>query len=860
MTQDSRIEVVIEEDLGGFLPAGHAMLLGMAASGAPLDAILRAVAELIEADIPGALASIMLLGPRGRLYPAAAPHVPAAHLRQMADGVPVGPRGGTCGLAVQRLQPVITEDIEVMPDWAPLAPIAHAAGLRACWSVPIVGAAHRALGTFALYYRRRMRPTPIQVQRLGGYAQLVAIAVQHDAARRRAEGVRDADALTGLPAGTMLASAVEELLEGGAAGEWVAVTTIEVGRLGACNRALGYPAGDELVRSAAARLSGLLGDDERLIRAGGSTFSLVHRGAGDEAPDALPLRMLAALDAPFAIAGTSFVAAPRAGIAVHMVGDRTAGTVDDLIGASLDVLERARRDGSATLARAALPQHRDAHRDLVIENDLRRAVEAGELVAHYQPQVRLDTGEVVGVEALVRWEHPVDGLRGPATILPAVDRARLHPELSRHMLRTACRDAARWRSARPEAPLMVAVNLSAVELHDPRLPAAVEEALAASGLPPGLLCLEITERAALTELRRTEQILRALKRLGVQIAMDDFGTGYSALAHARRFPIDHLKVDGSFVAGIDRDPHDVAVVSAIIGLADGLGLDVIAEGVEHEVHRSVLRELGCRVAQGHLWSAAVPADRVDALLGAGLDLGHPLAAIPPGDGADGSWELDPDNVVATVVHEARSPLSVLRLYAELLGAPEADVDRGEIADVLVQQVDVLDGIFSAASDARALDRGALPLHRAPVAMDDLIRGVVREVERTAGITVDLEIRTEVVLADAPRIRQVLVNLLDNAVRFAPAGSTIGVRMEAGTDTVELLVEDDGPGVPPERVGAIFRKYGQASPGPGLGLGLYISRQLARSHGGDLAYERRATGGARFRLTLPVDPAPPTRSA
>lgn len=846
-----RREVVLDEDRGGFLPAGHAMVLGMTAGGAPLDATLRAVAELLEAEIPDCSASIMLLDPAGMLRTGAAPSLPLGYLHLLAEGVPVGANVGSCGAAVHRLRPVVVEDIASAPSWEPYAAAALEHGLRACWSVPIVGEAQQPLGAFAMYYAEPRRPTAVQIQRLGGYAQLVAVAVQQDKGKRALSRTLGTDPVTGLASSSQLPDTIEEARSRCRfdEGEWVAVATVEAGRLRECNQALGYAAGDELVRAAASRVAAIVGNDGRLFRTGGSAFTLVRHGTAEEPPDRLPRRMLAALEAPFVVAGVTFTADPRAGMKVCRTG---ATSVDDLVGGALDALVAARADSTTRLLHDDASHRRGAPARLSNENDLRRALRDGELVVHYQPQFRLDSGAMVGVEALVRWDHPHRGMLAPEDFLPAVERGRLHAELSRLVLHTACRDAAGWRDQAPETPITVAVNLSAPELGDLRLPGMISDALAASGLPSGALCLEITEQTALLEAGQATTTLRDLKALGVKIAMDDFGTGYSALAHARRFPIDYLKIDRSFVRAVDSNPEDAAVVSAIVGLADGLGLDVIVEGVETRRHREVLLGLGCRTGQGYLWSRAVPAARIAALLY------EPVADVldSPARADDPTWRPDTDSVIASVVHEARTPLTVLRLHADLLGEGEAPPSPSETAGIIARQVDALDGIFAAASDARALDSGALALSRRTFELCAFVRTALRDAAPSMSVPLRFDdCRPATVTADPGRILQILTNLLSNATRYSPSGAHITVRLERTPTHAHLIVEDEGPGVAPDRVGYIFRKYGRADTAqPGLGLGLYISRQLARSHGGDLTYAHRHPRGARFQLTLPLHDA------
>jgi EAL domain-containing protein (putative c-di-GMP-specific phosphodiesterase class I) len=243
----------------------------------------------------------------------------------------------------------------------------------------------------------------------------------------------------------------------------------------------------------------------------------------------------------------------------------------------------------------------DAMARLETESALRRALERAELRLHYQPEIDLGTGEASGFEALLRWEHPVRGLLGPSAFMPLAEETGLIVGIGEWVLREACTEARRW----PES-LTLSVNLSARQLAQQDLVATVRRALAETGMDPARLCLEITESAVMESGAATTAQLRALKSLGVHLAIDDFGTGFSSLAHLRRFPVDVLKIDGTFVAGLGREPQDASIVAAVISLAHALDLETVAEGVETDEQLEILKELGCDLAQGYLFARPAP--------------------------------------------------------------------------------------------------------------------------------------------------------------------------------------------------------------------------------------------------------------
>jgi EAL domain-containing protein (putative c-di-GMP-specific phosphodiesterase class I) len=255
-----------------------------------------------------------------------------------------------------------------------------------------------------------------------------------------------------------------------------------------------------------------------------------------------------------------------------------------------------------------------------LEHDLRLALERDEFVLHYQPIFDLASGLPLGAEALVRWEHPRRGTVTPADFVPVAEETGLIVPLGRWVLREACRRAVTWRGEGPDGRgLMVSVNLSARQFIGTDLAAEIAAILAETGLPAGRLELEITESVAMDRAEIGRGALEAIRAVGVRIALDDFGTGYSSLAYLRDLPLDALKIDRAFVERLGSAPGDVPIVSAIVGLAHGLGIEVVAEGIETHAQLDVVRELGCDRGQGFLFSPPLPADVVAGLLGGRRD-------------------------------------------------------------------------------------------------------------------------------------------------------------------------------------------------------------------------------------------------
>jgi EAL domain-containing protein (putative c-di-GMP-specific phosphodiesterase class I) len=268
----------------------------------------------------------------------------------------------------------------------------------------------------------------------------------------------------------------------------------------------------------------------------------------------------------------------------------------------------------------------EAHERLLLEGGLRRALERGEFRLHYEPTVVLETGEVIGFEALIRWEHPERGLIRPAEFVPLAEENGLIVPMGKWVIEEVCRQAREWHKERPMGPpIVVSVNLSARQFKHPLLVQEISEALQRSGLDPSALTLEITETVMMESGEGLIRRLEELKSLGVMLAIDDFGTGYSSLSYLARFPLDYLKVDRSFIAGLDKSERNVVLVSAVINLAKTLGLRVVAEGVETESQLLILRSLDCGLGQGYLFARPRPADAISPSL---LRAGPPNGRAP----------------------------------------------------------------------------------------------------------------------------------------------------------------------------------------------------------------------------------------
>jgi diguanylate cyclase (GGDEF)-like protein/PAS domain S-box-containing protein len=387
----------------------------------------------------------------------------------------------------------------------------------------------------------------------------------------------------------------------------LAVMFLDLDRFKVVNDTLGHSIGDELLKAVAMRLQASLREEDSIARIGGDEFTvlLADLKTIDDAPK-IAQKVLDTIAQPLHIDGTELFLTTSIGIALFPSDGDTA---EALLANADHAMYRAKDAGRNSYQMFTPAMNSRALERLSIENDLRHAVDRGELELYYQPQINIATGRVTGVEALLRWNRPGFGLVGPKDFIPIAEETRLIVPIGEWVLREACRQARAWQNGgRPG--FRMAVNLSPRQFQHSDLPQLIAAALELSGLAPGDLELEITEGLAMQNTSRTIAMLHRLREMGVQIAIDDFGTGHSSLNYLRSFPIDSVKIDQEFVQEIEASAADRAIVSAVIGMARGLRLRVTAEGVETERQLDFLREQGCEEVQGFLFGEPVPATAV----------------------------------------------------------------------------------------------------------------------------------------------------------------------------------------------------------------------------------------------------------
>ena len=429
-----------------------------------------------------------------------------------------------------------------------------------------------------------------------------AVAVRDLRARRQAEHqihfLAHHDPLTGLANRASFGKRLEQEMRVADAGQRkLAVLCLDLDRFKEVNDLFGHAAGDAMLETVARTVSAELGDGQMMARLGGDEFAVLMPCDRPSEAGRLAERILEALRTGSAEDGSPQIATS---IGIALYPDDAAERAS-LLNDADTALYRAKAEGRGTYRFFEARMGAEVRERRALEHDLRHAVARGEMHVVYQPQTRVGSGEVTGFEALLRWKHATRGYVSPAVFIPIAEESDIILQIGEWVLRETCREAAGW-----SRPLSVAVNVSAVQIHSPHFVGLVHEILLQTGLAPGRLEVEVTETALIRDPNRALLTLRQLKALGLRVAMDDFGTGYSSLSNLRSFPFDKIKIDGSFVRAVDSNEQTAAIVRSVLGLGRGLGLPVLAEGVETEAELRFLAAEHCDAAQGYLMGRPGP--------------------------------------------------------------------------------------------------------------------------------------------------------------------------------------------------------------------------------------------------------------
>ncbi|MCX7172694.1 MAG: EAL domain-containing protein [Proteobacteria bacterium] len=438
------------------------------------------------------------------------------------------------------------------------------------------------------------------------YIGVFSDITERKAAEERIEFLAYHDVLTGLPNRRLALDHLElALAYADRSGTKAVVLFLDLDNFKSINDSFGHAVGDALLNTVAKRLRECTRDTDTICRQGGDEFLIVLSNVADaDAITSIAVKILESVEKPIHVEGNELSTSLSIGISVYPDDSRD---IDTLLNLADTAMYSAKESGRNVYRFYTEQMNADAHDHQHIRVGLRRALEQGEFVLHYQPQVDLSSGAVIGAEALIRWNHPEQGLLPPGRFIAVAEDSGLIVQMGDWVLREACRQAVEWREAGlPE--LVVAVNVSAMQFKRGDLEQSVLSALKESGLAPKFLELELTESLLIQDTEKVLEAVRRLKAFGLQLSIDDFGTGYSSLSYLKRFNVDTLKIDRSFVCDMAADPNDAVLVRTIIQMARSLSLKTIAEGIEDELQLSFLRLQYCDVGQGYYFARPMPAD------------------------------------------------------------------------------------------------------------------------------------------------------------------------------------------------------------------------------------------------------------
>ncbi len=511
--------------------------------------------------------------------------------------------------AAREQQPLVCDDIAADGALAPFHAQLVARGCQAVASFPLI-VGERVVAVLTLVSDTPNVFDADELRVLNELAGDLSFALLFFDREKQLSYMAYYDVMTALPNRRLFQDRLTQLLHGGSPA-MLGVVLINLDRFAQLNDAMGRHAGDALLVQIAQRLGACLPDAYSLARIGGDTFALTlgDLTRGEEAADILQQAIFGALDQPFELDGQEVRISTRAGLALYP-GD--GADAETLFKHAEAALKNAKSSGERYLYYAPRMNAALAAR-MALENALLTALEERQFVMYYQPRVDLFTGRIVSAEALIRWNHPERGVVGPVDFIELAEETGLIRPIGAWVIDAVCAQQKAWQDS-GAAIVPVAINLSAVQCVQAELLNTIVGAIAAHGLEQRSIEFELTETAVMNNPDEAARNLRALKDLGVQLSLDDFGTGYSSLAQLKRFPFDFVKIDRSFISGVDSNVEDEAIAAAIIAMAHSLGLKVVAEGVETEAQLSVMRTMRCDEMQGYLFSKPLPADEFEALV------------------------------------------------------------------------------------------------------------------------------------------------------------------------------------------------------------------------------------------------------
>jgi diguanylate cyclase (GGDEF)-like protein len=590
-------------------------IIELIGSGASMATTFHAIARMVEDHSDDGRTAVLLLDEHDVLRAGAAPSIPRV-LFDAVDGLRLDGDAGLLARSVHEGNEHHVADVAGEPGLEVMREVLGRCGLHGYWSVPITYARREhGLGSIVTFYPHQRGPGPFEREAVEAASRLAGIATERDRLEAHIRRLSDHDLLTGLPNRSTITRQLDRLLGRPRPTDRVlAVMYLDVDAFALVNDSHGHSAGDELLARFADRIDDLLPPHATLARFGGDEFVVVvdHRDGVEEARR-IGADVERALRRPFDLNGDEIFLSTSIGVAVP---GPAADGAEALLGNADTAVYQAKRRGRGGFVVFEEGMRVQVVDRLQAESRLRHAIDRHEFTLRYQPKVDLDSGAIIGAEALLRWNHPTDGLVGPDEVIPWAESTGLIVPLGQWVLETAVGQARAWIDRVPDGrKFILAVNVSGRQLASPGFPQTVADVLERYDWPASSLALEITESVMISDTETSLDALCRIKELGVQLAVDDFGTGYSSLSYLHRFPIDIVKVDKGFVADLAHPAGHSPVATAVTAMAAALGLTTAAEGVETPLQLHAVRQLGCQWGQGFLFAPALPPVGFTELLG-----------------------------------------------------------------------------------------------------------------------------------------------------------------------------------------------------------------------------------------------------
>ncbi|MBE9137878.1 EAL domain-containing protein [Nodosilinea sp. LEGE 07088] len=602
----------IERKRSEALLLAQTQVLEQVASGSMLPQILNSLCLLLEQELPSAFCSVLLMDEKSKtLCSGAAPSLPKDYAHAL-NGLVVGEQAGSCGTAAHRGEAVFVNDIAIDPLWAPFRDLALSHNINACWSIPFFSKTGEVLGTFALSHQTPCAPNSDHIQIMKTAAHLASIATKNHLNGERLRHQALYDDLTQLANRAFFTEQLQlklrqrqlDRLNSSSSASEFAVLLLDIDRFKLVNDGLGHTIGDQFLQAFVQRAGNCIGSQALFARLGGDEFAILLDQAQDlTKPCQLADSLQSALAIPLKIGTYEVIASVSIGI-IHSSGNYFK--TEDMLRDADIAMYQAKANGEEKYVVFDQTMHASALARLRMEQGLRSAVEqlrhetSHPFELYYQPIVSLETGEILGFEALSRWLHPTDGMVFPGNFIPIAEETGLVVPLGIWVIEEGCRQLQQWQSKFSNPSLSMSFNVSARQFSQPDMVFRIQDVLNRYQLRPTSIKLEITESILLETAQTITERLEQLRAIGVQLSLDDFGTGYSSLQYLNDLPVDTLKIDRSFVQSLQR--HDGKIIQAIIGLAQNLGMTVIAEGIETQEQLAYLKNLNCDQGQGYLFA------------------------------------------------------------------------------------------------------------------------------------------------------------------------------------------------------------------------------------------------------------------